>query len=111
MPSVRAVRNQIERVEGFAEVVFADERGRTIRWFRMGMPRYPWNTPAPDDWTFADWKRERFYPVYGNLMVYVHAYDFHLRSLAVTDSMKLSFMRGRSYQFYEKCRKEWKKSR
>ena len=110
MPSARAVRKQIERAEGFAEVVFADESGHAIRWFQMGMPRYPWGTPAPGDWTFADWKRERFYPLYGNRVVYVHCYDFHFRSHAATDSMRLSFLRGRSYDFFKKCWKEGKNS-
>ena len=102
MAFARSVQRQIETIESFAEVVLSDKNGYPISRLKMGIPRYPWVTPASDDWTIADWKRERFEPLYGLWTPLIFAYDFHQRLHQVRDTMKLSFVRRRSEHLWWK---------
>ena len=96
MAFTRTVERQIEKAEGFAGVVIASKNGHAISRLRMSIPKYPWDSPAPDTWTIADWRRERFKPTYGSWDALIYVYDFSGRVLQVLDAMKLSFVRARS---------------
>ena len=63
MTSVGRVENRISRIEGF-RVRIKHLGGNDVRSDRAGMPPWPYSRAAKDLWTVADWKRERFAPIY-----------------------------------------------
>jgi hypothetical protein len=61
---------KIARVEGFqVRVFYAD--GRNVRSDREGMPSWPWEKAARDNWSVARWKQERFKSLYPGFEVKV----------------------------------------
>jgi hypothetical protein len=54
---------KIARVEGFQVRVFHPD-GRNVRSDREGMPSWPFEKAARDNWSVARWKQDRFRSFY-----------------------------------------------
>jgi hypothetical protein len=70
MPRVMVVEKQVWDVEGFAiRVLHLD--GRDVRGDRMGLPAYPFSSPAKNDMSVEQWKERRFRQAYPGFRVEV----------------------------------------
>lgn len=70
MPRVMSVEKRIWDVEGFAvRVLHLD--GKDVRGDRMGMPQYPYTSPAKNDLSVENWKEGRFRQAYPGFRVEV----------------------------------------
>jgi len=67
---VGRVELRISQIEGFL-VKIQHLTGADVRSDRAGMPAWPYERAAKDSWTVAQWKRERFQPVYPGFNVEV----------------------------------------
>jgi hypothetical protein len=63
MPLLSYVEKKIREIEGFS-VTIRHSDGRNMRSDRDGIPTYPYERGARNDWTVATWKQQRFYPTY-----------------------------------------------
>lgn len=70
MPRVLSVEKQIWDVEGFA-VRILHLSGKDVRGDRMGMPAYPFRSPAKNDASVEQWKESRFRQAYPGFRVEV----------------------------------------
>ena len=70
MPRVLVVEKQVWDVEGFAiRILHLD--GRDVRGDRMGLPAYPFRSPAKNDLSVEQWKEQRFRQAYPGFRVEV----------------------------------------
>lgn len=70
MARVMSVEKRVWDVEGFAvRILHLD--GRDVRGDRMGLPQYPYRTPALNDLSVEQWKERRFRQAYPGFQVEV----------------------------------------
>lgn len=69
MPTLGHAEEGIFKVEQF-RVAFVHASGRNARSNKTGFLPYPWAYKLGDDWTVADWIKQRGKPTYGE-----HGYD------------------------------------
>ncbi len=70
MPRVMSVEKRIWDVEGFAvRILHLD--GRDVRGDRMGLPQYPFQSPAKNGLSVEQWKESRFRQAYPGFRVEV----------------------------------------
>ena len=68
MPRVMSVEKRIWDVEGFAvRILHLD--GRDVRGDRLGLPQYPYDSPAKNDLSVEQWKETRFRQAYPGFRV------------------------------------------
>ena len=58
MPTVGYIEDKIRRVEGFEAHFMRD--GRNVNSNMEDLPGYPYERAAPNAWTVAQWKEQRF---------------------------------------------------
>lgn len=66
MPKLKSLERKIANLEGF-EVTLRHPDGRDIRSDKEGLPPYPFQVAAKNDFTVAQWREQRFkqsYPGY-----------------------------------------------
>jgi hypothetical protein len=69
MPLVKNVEKRIWDIEQF-DVIVRHADGRDMRGDRTGLPQYPaYEKMARNAWSVADWKANRFSPIYPGLEV------------------------------------------
>jgi hypothetical protein len=67
MPRVKSLERTIANIEGF-EVTILHADGRDMRGDKQGLPSYPYEKGAKNDFTVTQWRELRFqatYPGYG----------------------------------------------
>lgn len=74
MAKIKSVERQMAQVEGF-EVSILHPDGRDVRSDRTGMPGYTFRNGAKNDFTVAQWKEQRFFPLYPGFDVTVWCAD------------------------------------
>jgi hypothetical protein len=63
MPKLKSVERKIATVEGF-EVTVRHADGRDMRSDKQGLPSYPYQNAAKNDFTVAQWREQRFKQIY-----------------------------------------------
>jgi hypothetical protein len=90
MAKVGRVELRISQVEGFC-VRLHHLTGADVRSDRSGVPTWPYERAAKDNWTVTDWRRERFTPTYPGFRVAVldgdgNEVDGHMKLENLRDS-------------------------
>ncbi|MGO8747713.1 MAG: hypothetical protein ACLQNE_17210 [Thermoguttaceae bacterium] len=63
MPKVKSIERKIANTEGF-EVAILLADGRDVRSDKDGLPTYPYQNAAPNNFTIAQWRDQRFKQAY-----------------------------------------------
>jgi len=63
MSKLKTVERRIANVEGF-EVTFRHADGRDVRSNKEGLPMYPYQVAAKNDFTVGQWREQRFNQAY-----------------------------------------------
>ncbi|MEW6754256.1 MAG: hypothetical protein AB1505_25225 [Candidatus Latescibacterota bacterium] len=74
MPLLKSVERTIANVEGF-EVTVRHATGRDMRSDKEGLPSYPYQKAAKNDFTVAQWRDQRFRQVFAGYEVTVWLAD------------------------------------
>ncbi len=86
MPKVKGLERTVANVEGF-EVTIRHADGRDMRSDKQGLPDYPYEKGAKNDFTIAQWREQRFYtryPGYGVTVWLVDGTEAHGRMKLAT---------------------------
>ncbi|HZQ75081.1 MAG TPA: hypothetical protein VFB08_19365 [Burkholderiales bacterium] len=89
MPTLRSVERAVANTEGF-DVTIRHADGRDIRSDKTGVPGYPYRKGARNDFTVAEWRKQRFRICYPGYKVTVWLYD----GTEAGGGMRLSTVRG-----------------
>jgi hypothetical protein len=74
MPKLKSVERIIANIEGF-EITIRHADGRDMRGDKEGLPTYPYQMGARNEFTVAQWRDQRFKQVYVGFEVTVWTAD------------------------------------